>query len=143
MAVSADIKGIFHQIRLLTKVRPFLRFIWRDLQSENPPDVYEWQVLPFGTTSSSCCAIFALQHHACNSEAKYPGLQDVEHQSFYVDNCLTSFPSVAAAKQTVDRLRSMLAEGGFDLRQWASSHPVVVAHLPTEQKPALLPQSSG
>lgn len=51
-----------------------------------------------------------------------------------MDNCLTSFPTVAAAKQTVDRLRSMLAEGGFDLRQWASSHPVVVAHLPTEAR---------
>ncbi|CAM4638688.1 unnamed protein product [Leuciscus chuanchicus] len=132
VAVSSDIKGMFHQVRLLPKDRPFLRFIWRDLQSENLADVYEWQVLPFGTTSSPCCAIFALQHHACNSEAKYPGLQQLVHQSFYVDNCLTSFPTVSAAKQTVDQLRSMLAEGGFDLRQWASSHPAVVAHLPTE-----------
>jgi len=33
----------------------------------------------------------------------------------------------------VDQLRSMLAEVGFDLRQWASSHPVVVVYLPTEQ----------
>lgn len=134
VAVSADIKGMFHQVRLLPKDRPFLRFIWRDLQSENPPDVYEWQVLPFGTTSSPCCAIFALQHHARNFEAEYPGLQEIVHQSFYVDNCLASFPTVAAAKQTVDRLRSMLAEGGFDLRQWASSHPAVVAHLPTEAR---------
>ncbi|XP_039514870.1 uncharacterized protein LOC120469772 [Pimephales promelas] len=134
VAMSADIKGMFHQVRLLPKDRPFLRFIWRDLQSGNFPDVYEWQVLPFGTTSSPCCAIFALQHHACNSEAKYPGLQRLVHQSFYVDNCLTSFPTVSEAKQAVDQLRSMLAEGGFDLRQWASSHPAVVAHLPTEAR---------
>ncbi|XP_026056216.1 uncharacterized protein LOC113041867 [Carassius auratus] len=134
VAVSADIKGMFHQVRLLPKDRPFLRLIWRDLQSENPPDVYEWQVLPFGTTSSPCCAIFALQHHAHNSEAEYPGLQEIVHQSFYVDNCLTSFRTVAAAKQKVDQLRSMLAKGGFDLRQWASSHPAVIAHLPTEAR---------
>ncbi len=56
------------------------------------------------------------------------------HQSFYVDNCLTSFPTASAAKKTVDRLRSMLEEGGFDLRQWASSHPEVVAHLPSDAR---------
>ncbi|KAL0188099.1 hypothetical protein M9458_015198, partial [Cirrhinus mrigala] len=122
---------MFHQVRLLPTDRPFLRFIWRALQSEHPLDVYEWQVLPFGTTSSPCCAIFALQHHAHNSEGKYPGLQQIVHQSFYVNNCLTSFPTVSAAKQTVDQLHSMLAEGWFDLRQWVSSHPAVIAHLPS------------
>ncbi|KAI2652441.1 3-dehydroquinate synthase [Labeo rohita] len=70
-------------------------------------------------------------HHDYNSEGKYPGLQQIVHQSFHVDNCLTSFPMVSAAKQTVDQLCRMLAEGGFDLRQWASSHPAVVAHLPS------------
>lgn len=132
VAVSSDIKGMFHQVRLLPTDRRFLRFIWRDLQSENTPDIYEWQVLPFGTTSSPCCAIFALQHHAYNSEAKYPGLQQIVHQSFYVDNCMTSFPTASMAKQAVNQLRSMLAERGFDLKQWASSHPAVVAHLPSE-----------
>ncbi len=28
----------------------------------------------------------------------------------------------------------MLEEGGFDLRQWASSHPEVVAHLPSDAR---------
>lgn len=132
VAVSADIKGMFHQVRLLPKDKPFLRFIWRDLQSENPPDVYEWQVLPFGTTSSPCCAIFALQYHAHSAEDRYPGLQQIISQSFYVDNCLTSFPTIPEAKQAINQLHSMLAEEGFDLRQWANSHPAVVAHLPTE-----------
>ncbi|KAI7790025.1 hypothetical protein IRJ41_019695, partial [Triplophysa rosa] len=132
VAVSADIKGMFHQVRLLPRDRPFLRFIWRDRQSECPPDVHEWQVLPFGTTSSPCCAIFAVQHHAHNAEDKYPGLQQIVSQGFYVDNCLTSFHTVPEAKQAINQLCSMLAEGGFDLRQWASSHSAVVAHLPTE-----------
>ncbi len=99
VAVSSDIKGMFHQVRLLPKDRPFLHFIWRALHSENPPNIYEWQVLPFGTTSSPCCAIFALQHHAHNSKTKYPGLLQIVHQSFYVDNCLTSFPTASAAKK--------------------------------------------
>ncbi|KAI2646464.1 Gag-Pro-Pol polyprotein [Labeo rohita] len=63
IAISSDIKGMFHQIRLLPEDRPLLRFLWRDLDMEVKPRVYEWQVLPFGTTSSPCCAVFAMQKH--------------------------------------------------------------------------------
>ena len=61
IAVSGDIKGMFHQIRLLPPDRPLLRFLWRDMNKDIPPTVYQWQVLPFGTTCSPCCAIYALQ----------------------------------------------------------------------------------
>lgn len=52
VAVSGDIKGMFHQIRLLPADKPVLRFIWRNMEREQEPSIYEWQVLPFGTTCS-------------------------------------------------------------------------------------------
>lgn len=134
VAVSGDIRAMFHQIRLLPEDKPLLRFIWRDMRCEDPPDVYEWQVLPFGTTSSPCCAIFALQQHARNHQDTHPEVLQSVQQSFYVDNCLESFPTISTAKQRVDQLRIMLAEGGFNLRQWASNQPTVVAHLPTKAR---------
>ncbi len=134
VAVSADIRGMFHQVCLLPEDRPLLRFIWRDLHCENCPDVYEWQVLPFGTTSSRCCAIFAVQQHARNNQESYSGSLQVVQQSFYVDNYLASFPTTSEAKLTVDKLRSLLATGGFDLRQWASNQSSVISHLPTEAR---------
>lgn len=123
VAVSADIRGMFHQVRLLPEDRSLLRFIWRDLHCENCPDVYEWQVLPFGTTSSPCCAIFAVQQHARNNQENYPDALQTVQQNFYVDNYLASFPTTSKVKLTIDQLRSLLSEGGFDLRQWASNQP--------------------
>ncbi|XP_073724410.1 uncharacterized protein [Misgurnus anguillicaudatus] len=134
VAVSADIRGMFHQVRLLPEDRPLLRFIWRDLHCENCPDVYEWQVLPFGTTSSPCCAIFAVQQHARSNQENYPGALHTVQQSFYVDNYLASFPTTSEVKETVDQLRSLMSDGGFDLRQWASNQPSVISHLPTEAR---------
>lgn len=61
IAFSSDIRGMFHQVRLLPADRSLLRFLWRDLKQDIPPSVYEWQVLPFGTTCHPCCATFALQ----------------------------------------------------------------------------------
>ncbi|XP_014876949.1 uncharacterized protein LOC106939156 [Poecilia latipinna] len=134
IAVSGDIRAMFHQIHLLPEDRSLLRFIWRDLHCEDPPEVYEWQVLPFGTTSSPCCAIFALQQHARNHQDNQPEVLQSVQQSFYVDNCLESFPTISTARERVDQLRTVLAEGGFDLRQWASNQPAVVAHLPADAR---------
>lgn len=132
VAISGDIKGMFHQVRLRPEDRPFLRFIWRDMKCKESVEVYEWQVLPFGTTCSPCCATYALQRHVRDE-----GEEDVKTsvlQSFYVDNCLQSFPTEEQAKSLLDRLRAQLASGGFEIRQWISNLPSVVQHLPKEAR---------
>ncbi|KAL0169529.1 hypothetical protein M9458_034125 [Cirrhinus mrigala] len=132
VAISSDIRGMFHQVRLLPQDKPLLRYIWRDMQRDRIPDVYEWQVLPFGTTCSPCCALFALQKHVLDHSQPEEDTRVSVEKSFYVDNCLQSFASRDTAKNLVDKLRSLLASGGFDLRQWASNDPSVISHLPTD-----------
>lgn len=134
VAVSADIRGMFHQVRLLPEDRHLLRFVWRDLDRTKSPDVYEWQVLPFGTTCSPCCAIYTLQRHIMDHSNSGDYVRATVGRNFYVDNCLKSLPSPEEAKQLVDKLCELLASGGFDLRQWASNVPIVVEHLPAEAR---------
>ncbi|XP_035990493.1 uncharacterized protein LOC118562319 [Fundulus heteroclitus] len=132
IAVSSDIKGMFHQVRLLPEDRPLLRFLWRDLQRDSPPRVYEWQVLPFGTTCSPCCAIYALQRHVRDHTQPGDAVRGSIENHFYVDNWLQSFPTPDMARDVTDQLRGLLLEGGLELRQWASSRPDVIGHLPKE-----------
>ncbi|KAJ8361751.1 hypothetical protein AAFF_G00427910 [Aldrovandia affinis] len=54
---------------------------------------------------------------------------------FYVDNWLQSFSSPDGAKEVIDKLRGLLMEGGFELRQWASNIP--------EMSSATCPRRSG
>lgn len=130
VAVSGDIKAMFHQVRLLPEDCPLLRFLWRNCETERPPDVYEWRVLPFGTTCSPCCATFALQSHVKEHRDTYKDIYDSVHTAFYVDNCLQSLFDPQEAKLLIDRMRELLIQGGFEIRQWASNIPEVVAHLP-------------
>ena len=134
VGISSDIRGMFHQVRLLPEDRPLLRFLWRDMNRDKPPSVYEWRVLPFGTTSSPCCATFSLQLHARNSSHSGGTVKEAIEKSFYVDNCMLSLTSEEEARALVDQLRNLLAEGGFDLRQWASNVPSVIHHLPPEAR---------
>lgn len=78
--ICRDVNAMFHQVRLLPQDRGLLRFPWRDLKSDQGPDIYEWQVLPFGMTYSPCCATFTLQHHVrVHKDDNEDVLQMVEH----------------------------------------------------------------
>ena len=99
---------MFHQVRLLPGDKSLLRFIWRNMDREADPDIYEWQVLPFGTTCSPCCAIYALQFHAQEHQDTMAGLADIVENSFYVDNCLHSTPHQGEARAIIDGLRQSL-----------------------------------
>lgn len=134
IAVSGDIKGMFHQVCLLTDARPLLRFLWRDLKVDEPPTTFEWQVLPFGTASSPCCATYALQRHVVDHSHSDDDLRFSVEKCFYVDNCLQSMRTPGEAKLLVDRLRDLLASAGFELRQWACNNTSVLSHLPREAR---------
>jgi len=56
------------------------------------------------------------------------------NRCFYVDNCLQSLGSVQEARLLVDKLRTLLSSGGFDIRQWASNAADVVSHLSLEAR---------
>uniref|UniRef100_A0A9J8D9V3 Tc1-like transposase DDE domain-containing protein n=3 Tax=Cyprinus carpio TaxID=7962 RepID=A0A9J8D9V3_CYPCA len=49
VAISSDIRGMFHQVRLLPQDKPLLRYIWRDMQRDRIPDVYESKIVLFGS----------------------------------------------------------------------------------------------
>ncbi|XP_051992616.1 uncharacterized protein LOC127650972 [Xyrauchen texanus] len=125
---------MFHQVRLLPEDENLLHFLWRDLERERNPYIYEWRVLPFGTTCSPCCATYALQRHVKDHHEGNEDVADSVLQSFYVDNCLQSLRTIDQAKQLIDKMRLVLSTGGFEIRQRASNYPEVIGHLPTEAR---------
>ena len=132
-AISGDIKRMFHQVCLLDEDKPLMRFLWRESPEDPEPSIYQWEVLPFGTTCSPCCATYALQRHVDDATAP-PGVPDTVHHSFYVDNCLHSVETAEEAHKLVRDLRTFLASGGFEVRQWASNDPEVIRDLPEDAK---------
>ncbi|KAJ8356386.1 hypothetical protein SKAU_G00191800 [Synaphobranchus kaupii] len=89
---------MFHQVCLLPEDRSLLRFVSRDMEQLEPLSVYEWQVLPFGTMCSPCCATFALQHHVNQHSQPDDPVKFSVQRGFYVDNCLQSLPTPEEAK---------------------------------------------
>ncbi|XP_038062588.1 uncharacterized protein LOC119733080 [Patiria miniata] len=129
VAVSGDITGMFHQVRLLPEDSPMFRFLWWD-EKRDDWLVFQWLVLPFGAACSPCCATFALQKAAIDANARYPAVQKTIERETYVDNQLASRHSEEEARELVASTRECLHEAGFEMVKYASSHPEVVEDLP-------------
>ena len=94
-AVVADIRSMFHQVRVDPQDCDSLRFLWwpnNDLSA--PPQDFQMMVHLFGATSSPSCCGFALQKVAEDQEKDAdPQVLDSILRSFYVDDFLRSFES--------------------------------------------------
>ena len=50
VAVACDIKEMYLQIRIAVQDRSYFRFLWRDLEPQRKPDVYEFERIVFSVS---------------------------------------------------------------------------------------------
>lgn len=128
IALTCDIEGMFHQIRVNPEHRDLLRFLWwegNDL-SKDPTD-YRMTVHLFGATSSPSCANFALKKTADDYEEEF-GAQAANfiRHNFYVDDGLKSVPTEEEALNLVKNVKKMCSKGGFNLHKFLSNSKEVI-----------------
>ena len=86
----------------------------------------------FGVSASSFVANMCVKQNAVNHASRYPLAKKVVDESFYVDDGLTGADSVDEAVELHNQLQSLFSEGGFLLRKWNSSDPIVLQHIKPE-----------
>jgi hypothetical protein len=128
VALVADIKEMFHQVKVQEPDSDALRFLWKeDLNEPGPPQVFKMLVHIFGAKDSPSCVNFALRQAAFGAD------EDVTEtilQNFYVDDMLKASPDVPSAISLAHRLTDVLAIHGFQLTKWMSPSAEVLSSLP-------------
>jgi len=144
VAVTGDIKGMFHQVFVSPRDRDSLRFLWwpgNDMSL--PPVDYQMLVHLFGSTASPSCCAFALRKAADDNRLEVSGKTlDAIRRNFYVDDYLKSFESDEQAKEQVDELRRLLDDAGFHLTKFTSNSEEVMGSI-SENERAQVPQAKG
>ena len=89
----------------------------------------------FDAISSPASANLALRRTTADNKHCFPGdvINTVE-RNFYVDDCLKSMSSEAAAIKHVHNLQALLSRGGFKLPKWISNRRKVIEAI-TAHKP--------
>ena len=132
----ADIKGMFHQVRVSKEDFDFLRFLWwpnGDIKQKLVE--YRMVVHLFGAVSSPSCVTFALIKTAEDNQDRYPAeIINTIKTNFYVDDCLKSVDTEDQAMSLYDNLTEVCAKAGFKLTKWVSNCRTVLSLIPEEEK---------
>ncbi|XP_047992723.1 uncharacterized protein LOC125231325 [Leguminivora glycinivorella] len=129
VAVSADIKEMFLQIRIRPEDRPAQRFLWREFDRKGPMKEFEMKSVIFGATSSPATAIYIKNRNAEDFTEDYPEAVEAIKTRFYMDDYLHSFHSVEIARKITKEVAHINKEGGFTLTQWVSNNESVMQEI--------------
>ncbi|XP_053685635.1 uncharacterized protein LOC128735162 [Sabethes cyaneus] len=132
IAVTGDIREMFHQVMVNRNDQQCQRFLWRNGEQDRRPDVYVMKVMTFGATCSPSCAQYVKNHNAYRFQNQFPKAADAIMKDHYVDDMLCSEESEADAIKLAKDVRSIHIEAGFEIRNWLSNSKRVLRELEAE-----------
>ena len=121
VAISADISKMYQRVLIPEDDKHVHRFLWRNLETDKPPDVYKMNVLTFGDKPAPAMAQIALQKTAEEGEIINPEAAQTIKENTYIDDILDSVNNVDKAKKLTNDIDIILANGGFNVKGWRSN----------------------
>ncbi|XP_052562663.1 uncharacterized protein LOC120431010 [Culex pipiens pallens] len=123
--ITADIKEMYHQVKIRPEDRLSQRFLYRSDPSHQP-DTYVMDVATFGSTCSPCSAQFVKNLNAERWRESYPEAAETIVQNHYVDDYLDSRDTEEEIIKLSEDIRTVHSKAGFEIRNWRSnSHEVL------------------
>ncbi|XP_018396856.1 PREDICTED: uncharacterized protein LOC108775073 [Cyphomyrmex costatus] len=116
--ITANIEKMYLQILLHEDDRRYQRILWR---KDGEIKTFQFNTLTFGVSSSSFLAIRTLQKLANDEGHVHPRAAEILKAHLYVDDLLTGDDSIDETRAIRDEIISLLALGGFSIKQWASN----------------------
>lgn len=122
----ADIEKMYRQVRVHEDDRRYQRVLWRVNEKIR---TFQLNTLTFGVSSSAFLAIRVLQQLADDERLRYPKTAEILRKHIYVDDLMSGANTIAEARAIRDELITLLKQGGFAIRQWASNDERVINDL--------------
>lgn len=72
IGIACDIKEMYLQIKIEEQDRSHFRLLWRDLDPNREPDVFEFNRVVFGKNSAPMESQFVVQENARRNQDHYP-----------------------------------------------------------------------
>ncbi|XP_053686216.1 uncharacterized protein LOC128735749 [Sabethes cyaneus] len=127
VAVTGDIREMFHQVLISEKDQRYQCFFWTDKDGNFV--VYAMKVMTFGACCSPSSALYVKNINAKRFKDEYPEAYEAITKSHYVDDMLISVASEEDAIQTAKDVKYVHAQGGFVMQNWISNSRRVTSAL--------------
>ena len=129
IAITGDIKKMYHSVYLSELDQHVHRFLWRDLDNSRDPDIYTLTRCSFGDKPASTITTLALRKTAQENESKYPEAVKIILDNTYVDDIIDSrTASVLDVTTIVQQMKEVLQCGNFEVKQWISNKDLLISN---------------
>ncbi|XP_062704081.1 uncharacterized protein LOC134286482 [Aedes albopictus] len=135
VALTGDVREMFLQVLMRPEDQQCQRFLWYN--KDGTLSVYVLQVMTFGACCSPSSAQFVKNLNAERFKGEYPAAVEVIQKRHYVDDMLMSVATEEEAISLAKQVKTVHAEGGFEIRNWISNSKHVIEALEenhTEEK---------
>ncbi|XP_058456403.1 uncharacterized protein LOC131433817 [Malaya genurostris] len=129
VAITGDIREMFHQVLVNETDQHSQRFLWRDGDTDREPEVFQMKVMTFGATCSPSIAQYVKNHNAERFRHQYPRAVEAIHKEHYVDDMLSSVETEDEAARLALDVCYIHSQGGFEIRNWLSNSRKVLDKL--------------
>ena len=120
-ALVADIRRMYHTIKLSTLDQQTHRFLWRDLKLTDSPDTYVMTSVCFGDKPASAISSLALRKTAIMHNGEFPTAAETICKNTYVDDIIDSVPDIMSAKKLSSDIEHVIKSGSFHIKSWTFS----------------------
>lgn len=134
VAITADIREMFLQVKIRPEDRPAQMFLWRGKEREKPPTEYVMSSMIFGARSSPFLAHSVRDHNARAHAQTHPVALHAITESHYMDDFVESYATEDEAKQAVREVTFVHEQAGFILAGWNSNMENVISDVPPDQR---------
>ena len=142
-AVACDIKEMYMQISIEEQDRPYFRMLWRDLNENRDPEVYEFSRIVFGKNSAPMEAQFVVQENARKHQELFPLAAETVLKSTYMDDSLDSAENDDQGIRLYHELKDLWAKANMQARKWVSNSSKVMAEIPEQDQAREMTISEG
>ena len=132
VAVACDVSEMCLQIRIPIEDRPKFRFLWRNLEVDRKPNIYEFERVVFSDASAPFRAQYVSQENARIYQKEFPHASTTVCKSTYMDDSLDSVRDNQMSIQLFEELQALWAKAGMKARKWLSNSPEVLTMIPQE-----------
>jgi hypothetical protein len=121
VAFTADIKEMFHQVRMRKEDQCSQRFLWHGMDRDRPPDTFEIPVMYFGATCSPTSAQYIKNRNALEFKNEFPEAVKAITECHYVDDYLGCTDSLGDGIKLAKEVLEVHSRGGFYICNWTSN----------------------
>ena len=145
VALTADIKQAFLQVRIRAEDRDVLRFHWIKKKDPSTIEVLRFTRALFGLVQSPYLLAGTLRSHLESLRTRY--LIEVEEilKSLYVDDIISGGSTTAEAQGLKKTIASVFAEAKFTMHKWNSNDPQLESEnvVPVDEQQSYAKQQLG